>query len=514
MRKNVLALSVAAMIGGLGFAGSAAAMTNLDATNATATSLVPSENGIGHVLLVPYYSAQAGNSTLLNIVNTSTVGKVAKVRFRGAANSDDVFDFQVFMSPGDVYAVNISQNADGKAYATVGDNTCTLPRTSVINSTPFVTSRLDSEATAAQKANGTREGYVEILTMADIITSTSPTSLYAAIKHSATGTVNCDAAAMVALEQSSNDPANEAAAATLGLTNPTTGLMANWIIINVPEASSWSGSAYALEARNSQGAATGRVVFWPQRSTAVNGDIEDFTADPLLVGGQVTAAMYDLPDLSTPYTLFSSDPSEQAFDLSRNLATNRVINEFLTADAVQANTDWVISQPTRRYWVAMDYKEGEAVYNLAGENVFYTATNTEVSGRQVCVTGVGYKYFNTEEFTKEFSEGAVISPGTPDEEPLFCGEVSVVSLNNGEGSTTSSVLGANVAVQNFELTGAADAGWMYLTTPSAVPGFGLPILGQAFYKAVNPGVAGGTSGNFGVSFDHRYERTRFAVPLN
>jgi len=510
MRKNVLALSVAAMIGGLGFAGSAAAMTNLDTTNATATSLVPSENGIGHVLLVPYYSTQSGNTTLLNIVNTSTVGKVAKVRFRGAANSDDVFDFQVFMSPGDVYAVNVSQNADGKSYATVGDNTCTLPRTSVINSTPFVTSRLDSAATAAQKANGTREGYVEILTMADIIPSSA---LYTAIKHNASGQVNCDAAAMVALEQSANDPVDEAAAATLGLTNPTTGLMANWILINVPEASSWSGSAYALEARNPQGAATGRVVFWPQRSTAVNGDIADFTADPLLVGGQVTPAMYDLPDLSTPYTLFSADPSEQAFDLSRNLATNRVINEFLTADAIQANTDWVISQPTRRYWVALDYTTGNPVYNGALENVFYTSANTDVSGRQVCVTGIGYKYFNTEEFTKEFSEGAVISPGTPDEEPLFCGEVSVVSLNNGEGSTTSSVLGANVAVQNFELTGAADAGWMYLTTPSAAGGFGLPILGQAFYKAVAP-AAGGTNGNFGVSFDHRFQRSRFAVPLN
>ena len=37
------------------------------------------------------------------------------------------------------------------------------------------------------------------------------------------------------------DPATEAAANAMGLSAPTTGLMANWIIVNVPKSGSASG---------------------------------------------------------------------------------------------------------------------------------------------------------------------------------------------------------------------------------------------------------------------------------
>lgn len=88
MKKNVLALSIAAMIGGLGFAGAASAglvegqgtsptaaefAVNKDGleitlgatgptagkmSKTTATELNLAEGGVGHMLLVPYYTAQ------------------------------------------------------------------------------------------------------------------------------------------------------------------------------------------------------------------------------------------------------------------------------------------------------------------------------------------------------------------------------------------------------------------------------------------------------------------------
>ena len=112
MTKNVLALSIAAMIGGLGFAGVASADVvpgtgtfngSTQMTLTDATSLQVLQGGIGHSLIVPYFNAQNGNMTVLHVVNTDTTnGKAVKVRFRGALNSDDILDFQVFMSPGDV----------------------------------------------------------------------------------------------------------------------------------------------------------------------------------------------------------------------------------------------------------------------------------------------------------------------------------------------------------------------------------------------------------------------------
>ena len=101
MKKSILSLAVA---GAFVAAGSANATLELQ------------DDGIGHILLVPYFTTQNGNSTLINIVNTDTVnGKAVKVRFRGGRDSDDIFDFQLFLSPGDVWTANISQNAAGSS---------------------------------------------------------------------------------------------------------------------------------------------------------------------------------------------------------------------------------------------------------------------------------------------------------------------------------------------------------------------------------------------------------------
>jgi len=155
MKKSILASSIAAAVFGLGAVTGAQAAEALSATTGSANY------GIGDVLLVPYYSAQAENATLLYIINTDTQsGKAVKVRFRGAANSDDVFDFQVFLSPKDVWTANISKGADGLARLTTSDTTCTKPSAAVLNATPFQTGRLNTAFTGDALANGTREGYI------------------------------------------------------------------------------------------------------------------------------------------------------------------------------------------------------------------------------------------------------------------------------------------------------------------------------------------------------------------
>ena len=103
MRKNLLALSIAAMVGGLSGAANAAVINNV---GTTATGLSINPQGVGHILAVPYFSTQGNNKTLLSITNTDTTnGKAVKLRFRGAANSDDIFDITVFLSPGDMNTV-------------------------------------------------------------------------------------------------------------------------------------------------------------------------------------------------------------------------------------------------------------------------------------------------------------------------------------------------------------------------------------------------------------------------
>jgi len=470
MKKNVLALSIAAMIGGLGFVGTASAdlipgtgaTTNaekpvnrdslfVDGTTAsrmsttTATGLTLSEGGVGHMLLVPYYSAQNNNMTVLHVVNTDSVnGKAVKVRFRGAANSDDVMDFQVFMSPGDVWTAAVTAGADGIAQVQTADNTCTVPSLGFNTPQAFTTSRLNPNHTDEAKASGTREGYVEIFNMADIPSDkiytvdgkTAQSPLFTAIKHVG-GVAPCSVAGSAAqttlTDIALENYVLESDAANVGFNTPTGGLMGDWYIINVPETTTFSGAATAVQAVGGTNN-RGNFVHFPQIDTSVSAaDIDKYTADPLLrtlayktdsvlnkTGGKVSTSValaagnYDLPDMSTPYLALTSYnvtqyaaanagaaagsytdadfyPLAQAAALTNALAVSSVTNQYANDESISAKTDWVFSMPTRRYSVVANYaavtsstpmNDSNAAYRLfsnLGNSHATTTTGTTVA---------------------------------------------------------------------------------------------------------------------------------------
>lgn len=530
MKKNVLALSIAAL--GLSLAGGAHAITNAPTGAGTASDLRVGNSGTGHMAVIPYYTTQAGNSTLISIVNTDTVnGKAVKVRFRGAANSDDVFDFQVFLSPSDVWTANVSGNGSGVSYLTTTDTSCTKPARNVLNTTPFVMSRLNPNATPDERAAGTREGYVEIFAMANIPSST--TGVYPLIKHPANGAPKCANDGANISWTAINADTTTAGYTTLGLTAPTTGLLANWTVINVPKAVSWSGAATAIEAYNTDtgNVTTGNMVYFPQVNAPLAAGspiLSTFTSDPLLVSTRVTAGQYDLPDMSTPYTLaaetttgFTTPAQRQAASLTEAIAATGVINEYVTDPFITAQTDWVFSMPTRRYWAAVDYvgnvtsngRIPQAIYANAtatdvgtGVGQYFTPANVTLNARnQLCIRGITFAgtTFDREENSPSSPDDVVISPSQPGEALNFCGEASVISFNNN-GATTTAVLGAQVAVTDLDVP--YNDGWMLLNTPGAVAAAGLPILGQSFVSAFNPDVGDGVSGNFGLGWAHRFVR--------
>jgi hypothetical protein len=540
MRKNLLGLSIAAMIGGLGLAGTASAGVSFAGTGAaTATNATVLRNaidGVGHILLAPYFSTQSGNNTLLSIVNTDTTnGKAVKVRFRGAANSDDIFDFQVYLSPGDVWTANVSQNASGLSQLTTNDASCTIPSRSVLNSTPFVVGRLpavSSTFTAAEQASWTREGYVEVLTMADIPPATGATTLFTQIKHVNGVAPGCPAgettgAALLALN---TDPATEAAAVALGFNTPTASLMGSATIINVAgAAAAWSANMDAIVGVNDAAAAPinsntdylaarGRIVFSPQTAITAS-NITFLTADPLLRAGTVTGANYDLPDLSTPYVgtaalaaTGAGSPIAQAEALTKSLAVNSIQNEYLTTNAViNAATDWTFTMPTRRYAVAYNYAgttaATQAVYNTGAASAYFTSGNVTVTGRLLCVnpgTGTSATSWGQDEQASSVTTGFVVSPSTLAPAFAFCGEAAVLAFSTNAANT---VLNATIAKSTPGTAPISTAGWQTIPTPG-LTGLGLPILGSAYVKVTGPAV-NGASTNFSLTAAHRRTRAGF-----
>lgn len=572
MKKNVMALSIAAMIGGLGFAGAAsaavigggggaapaaadiAAAAGLMAAR-SADTLVVAEGGVGHALVVPYYNAQNGNMTVLHVTNTDqNNGKLVKVRFRSASNSDDVLDFQVFMSPGDVWTAAVMAGADGVANIVTADNTCTVPALTKNVAQPFVQTRLPSYADAATKANLTREGYVEIFNMADI---TNVTAWDAAGAASATGTVRsplftatkhvggvapcsvAGSAARTLVDTVATTNLDENNAAKRGLQTPTTGLMGDWYIINVPQTTTFSGAATAIRATVGGADGRGNFVHFPQLDTpavATAADANNFTADPLFRTANVvnnanapvtvpalSLLNFDLPDMSTPYVaaVAATAPLAQAQALATALRVNSITNQYANDASISAKTDWVFSMPTRRYNVAANYAAGATLaaataaanyrlfsdFGTAGHanDMFYpggsggaiAAGNTSIdSTGNICVLADSQRFFDREETTGGTTP--VFSPGTGSS-VAFCGEVSVLAFRD----TGTSVLGASVARRTVTV-GTYENGWGVLDTANGTKG--LPILGSSFIKLENPSASAGKSGTYGITWPHRFTK--------
>jgi len=475
----------------------AVALASTSLAAPTATTFRENPDGVGHILVVPYYTVQSGNATLLNIVNTDVVnGKAVKLRFRSANNADSLYDFTLFLAPGDVWAAEVSQNpVTGMPRLGTTDSSCTLP--TQINA-DFSAERLDRNA--ANFANDAREGYVEVITMANLLPGTDIFTATTPVKNVLPQACSQGTAIPPTLERLLTPSGITASK----LAEPTTGLFANWSIFNVANATSWSGAATALQAVNAASApATGAMVLQPQTREPVTKPLTELTTDPLMRAGLVQAVLADLPDLSTPYVQGMA-PMAQITALGAALAKTSVSNEYFTDDSVQAQTDWVFSMPTRRYEVAMDVPRRQVYFAANDANQYFGPGGVELRSHavpRICMRNFGIEVRNRTAGLdpQGIDDDFVLSSyGNPE---LVCGAVSVLSFNAGD-DLAPSALSASAVRLNLEVTDAD--GWILLRTNSY--NRGTPLVGYAASKAVSTNIGNGMAGSFGLAWPHRHSR--------
>ncbi len=95
MKKSILALAVGSV--------TAAAGTGVNA------AMYINDLGTGETLLFPFYTAENGNNTLINIANATNDHKAVKVRMIEAQKSQEVLDFNLYLSPQDQFSFAISE---------------------------------------------------------------------------------------------------------------------------------------------------------------------------------------------------------------------------------------------------------------------------------------------------------------------------------------------------------------------------------------------------------------------
>ncbi len=363
MKKKVLPLAV----------GTATAVV-MSAANA---AMYVNDKGMGETLIFPFYSAENGNSTNVNIANTTTGTKAVKVRILEAQNSREVLDFNLYLSPKDHYSFAVlADAADGGGMLKTNDNSCTVPaipsdgvkfRDFLYNPADSAEDDADTEADESYDNTSitrTAVGYIEVIEMGQIDADATPVldtategaiNAAAAIKHGSDG-VPANCALLVDAWSTAADGSNgqwlaEAIAGTPKV--GTSEFLASWAggglygyasVVNVDMGTSFGYDAIAI-ADHVASNATGSAMHYEPGDINPNFTNSAFDTSAI-VNNAGTATTVD-------FTAGGSyaEGVAQVQALNATMMAAAVHNDYVTDPGLAATTDWLLTFPTKAFHV-------------------------------------------------------------------------------------------------------------------------------------------------------------------
>jgi len=467
-----------------------AALAGVSALGATGAAQAVSLNpdGLGQALIYPYYTvrdkvAGAPFTSLLSVVNSTQSAKAVKVRFLEGKNSREVLDFNLYLSAKDVWVAAIVPTTAGAGIFTP-DLSCTTPvvSNSPTNPTPFVNFAYTGPAAdgADPSLDRTREGYVEIIEMGDIDPGSDTEE---AVTHVA-GVPPCD----------------DFSSASADTVPGSGGLFGNMTLINV-----LAGEDFGTEATALEGFSSTALWFTP-------GSVDPQLA---LVNPKISVVTTGTFTFVTDWTT----TPDAVNPVSAVLMHNRVLNEFVVETGTKSGTDWVVTMPTKRFYISTG--PGNNAGRLFQRNF---------NGNNGSCDDVLVIQYDREERTVSTPEG--FSPPAPVAGSAICWEANVITFNNTNVFASKNVANIATTFQNgwldltFPLV-TTSAGQRHLlvggassvfnsatgqTSPITETTFnGLPVIGFAAVTFNNGNLttaAGGAlQSNYGGAFNHKATRS-------
>jgi hypothetical protein len=341
-RKNLTAAVLAGLAGAAGIAGTAQAV-NLN------------PDGLGQVLIYPYYTSNDGNATILSVVNTTDSGKAVKVRFKEGFNSREVLDFNMYMSAYDVWVAAIAESdhvsgTTGTPTLYIPDSTCTVPYLYEQDSDDDGVGEqefLHFDYTGSNDDGGPQvigraaEGYFEMIEMGTIHTDTDT---YADIEHEISDEgvqAPADCGALVDAWTRNpdgywidNEDEDDGYEADTDISRNSGGLFGGAAVINVA-----NGTMFSYDAKAIQG--------YDKRPSGNH--VEPGTSEPSLNSGSETEAtvFFGVPN-DTAVTLSYPNPVDA---ISAVFMHEYTMNEFNIQPGLHAASEWVITFPTKSWYV-------------------------------------------------------------------------------------------------------------------------------------------------------------------
>ncbi len=469
---------------------SAAVLVGL-AGSASAVNVNP--DGLGQVLLYPYYTTNGGKFTNVQVVNTTGQAKAVKVRFSEGVNTWEVLDFNLYLSPYDVWTGVVSQDANGVPTLNSTDTSCTAPAIPAggvalrdYNITAYAGK--SGEVTNLTPAERLTEGHLEVIEMGNI----ADADLVAAVTHANGVPADCNA---VRAAWTTGPWATDS---TFGMSAPTGGLFGMAEIIDVAEGTDRGYDATAIDGFfDVTKGVNGIAHSTPGNSFPnLNGDmLRGSTVASALNVGSTTSNVYNngAPLTSTWTTTMDA--------LSASLSVASLSNVYYIGDDLAAATDWVVSFPTKHFYVNPNTATATSgqvgIAPAVGDTWAYKAPFSNGFGVTVAMTS-----FDREETTSV--PQLDFSPSITSTNELV-NEVNVLQLSGARNVFASKL--ANTTAMAY------DGGWAQLdfrtgsmTSNEGHVYKGLPALGFASTKVVN-GDLNGTLANYAVLYNHKYTRS-------
>lgn len=509
MKRNSLTTALLAGLAGVAGLASSASALNLN------------PDGLGQVLIYPYYTVNDGNQTLVSVVNTTNRVKAVKVRFLEGRNSKEVLDFNLYLSPFDVWAAAVyATGATGPANLITNDTSCTVPRNVNV---PFRNYQYtgsnqdfpDGDLAVLGSLDRTREGHIEMIEMGLLVTGTSSTQLAEEATHILNVPANCNA--LVAAWAQLPAPGPWTINGRQNIELPSGGLFGAGAIVDVANGTMLGYNAEAIEGFYTDSADPGRLHAQPgsvlpdlRQSDNLNGPGNDTTVYVFSQNGAAvitevfpSAGVFQVPD---PVSLvFMHDA---------------IYNEYNTEAGLGAASEWVITFPTKRYYV--DFEDPADVFAPFTDPFRDDGSSCDV---------ITIEYYNREEATPGVAPGVVdVSPPPPNPTitlPSLCWEANVLTFNQSQvanGTGASSILGGRYA-SNLNTSTVAQTtfanGWAkitfdnptngltnanVLTAPDGSEYFGLPAVGFWAANYINSAATPGLLANYSAAFRHRASR--------
>lgn len=290
----------------------------------TAQAVNLSPNGVGQVLIAPYYNVENGNETILSITNISDQAKAVRVAIREADNGQVVLSFNLYLSPFDMWSAKISDDGNNGAQVVTYDSSCAVPAFTFAQAVGFDSAAYQNDGGDTSIAR-TREGFVEVIEMGNL---TAGGAEALAVLHDGSGNpANCSLvvdnwAPAGKWDLNAND----------GIESPTSGLKATASIINVGQ-----GMEYELPITTLDNFSAVALHFSPDSSL------------PNLASATARSTLFinsndDLPVYNDQWGTRGIDA------VSAVLMKQQLLGDFSVNPAVETQTEWVLSFPTKYFY--------------------------------------------------------------------------------------------------------------------------------------------------------------------